>query len=48
VFEVVRHIGHATLRILDHGHVPIVAEGRRFHGLITRIDLLNSLRRKLP
>jgi cystathionine beta-synthase len=37
-----------VLRILDHGHVPIVAEGRRFHGLITRIDLLNSLRRKLP
>ena len=36
-----------VLRILDHGHVPIVAEGRRFHGLITRIDLLNSLRRKL-
>jgi len=25
-----------------------VAEGRRLHGLITRIDLLNSLRRKLP
>jgi cystathionine beta-synthase len=37
-----------VLRILDNGHVPIVAEGRRFHGLITRIDLLNSLRRKLP
>ncbi len=37
-----------VLRILDHGHVPIVAEGRRFLGLITRIDLLNSLRRKLP
>jgi cystathionine beta-synthase len=37
-----------VLRILDHGHVPIVAEGRHFHGLITRIDLLNSLRRKLP
>ena len=37
-----------ALAILDHGHVPIVAEGGRFHGLITRIDILNSLRRKLP
>jgi cystathionine beta-synthase len=37
-----------VLRILDNGHVPIVAEGPHFHGLITRIDLLNSLRRKLP
>ncbi len=37
-----------VLRILEHGHVPIVAERGRFHGLITRIDLLNSLRRKLP
>jgi cystathionine beta-synthase len=33
--------------ILDRDHVPIIADERRFHGLITRIDLLNSLRRKL-
>ena len=36
-----------VLRIIEHEHVPIVAEGTRFYGLITRIDLLNSLRRKL-
>ena len=36
-----------VLRILDREHVPIVADGERFYGLITRIDLLNSLRRKL-
>jgi len=37
-----------VLAILDRDHVCIVAEGERFHGLITRIDLLNSLRRKQP
>ena len=36
-----------VIAILDRDHVAIVAEGGRFHGLITRIDLLNSLRRKL-
>jgi len=36
-----------VLAILDRDHVAIVAEGARFHGLITRIDLLNALRRKL-
>lgn len=35
-----------VLRILAHEHVPIVADGTRFYGLITRIDLLNSLRRR--
>jgi cystathionine beta-synthase len=39
-------IGDA-MRIIDNGHVPIVAEGGRFYGLITRIDLLNRFRRKL-
>ena len=34
-------------RILDRERVPIVADGERFYGLITRIDLLNALRRKL-
>jgi cystathionine beta-synthase len=33
--------------ILDAGHVPLVLDGGKFIGLITRIDLLNSLRRKL-
>lgn len=36
-----------AIRIIAHGHVPIVADGRRLHGLITRIDLLNSFRRRL-
>ena len=33
------------LPIFDHGHVAIVTDGGQFHGLITRIDLLNYLRR---
>jgi cystathionine beta-synthase len=40
---------HASLKelvqVLEHDHVAIVLEGERFHGLITRIDLLNHLRR---
>jgi len=36
-----------VIAILDRDHVAIVADRDRFHGLITRIDLLNSLRRKL-
>jgi cystathionine beta-synthase len=36
-----------VIAILDRDHVPIIAEGDHFLGLITRIDLLNSLRRKL-
>jgi cystathionine beta-synthase len=35
------------LPIFDEGRVAIVTEDGRFHGLITRIDLLNHLRRKL-
>src|SRR5262245_29116316 len=34
------------VQVLEHDHVAIVLEGERFHGLITRIDLLNHLRRK--
>ena len=37
-----------VIAILDSGHVAIIADDRRFHGLITRIDLLNALRRKVP
>jgi cystathionine beta-synthase len=36
-----------VLAILQREHVPIVADAERFYGLITRIDLINSLRRKL-
>ncbi|KFA87180.1 pyridoxal-phosphate dependent enzyme [Archangium violaceum] len=35
------------LPLLDKGFVPIVVDGEDFIGLITRIDLLNHLRRKL-
>ncbi len=35
------------LPIYDQGMVPIVCEGDRFLGLITRIDLLNHLRRRM-
>ncbi|MBM3585218.1 MAG: pyridoxal-phosphate dependent enzyme [Alphaproteobacteria bacterium] len=34
------------LPIFDRGQVALVAEGGTFHGLITRIDLLNWLRRR--
>ncbi len=33
--------------VLDRGLVAIVADDARFHGLITRFDLLNHLRRSL-
>ena len=33
--------------VLGRGHVAIVADARGFHGLITRFDLLNHLRRTL-
>ena len=35
-----------VIAILDRDHVAIIADEARFHGLITRIDLLNHLRRK--
>jgi cystathionine beta-synthase len=35
------------LPLLDKGFVPIVVQGDEFIGLVTRIDLLNHLRRKL-
>jgi cystathionine beta-synthase len=35
------------LPLLDKGFVPIVVDGEEFIGLVTRIDLLNHLRRKL-
>jgi cystathionine beta-synthase len=35
------------LPVFDRGHVAIVMQGDRFLGLITRIDLLNYLRRRV-
>ncbi len=35
------------LPLFDRGHVAIVMDGERFLGLITRIDLLNYLRRRV-
>jgi len=37
----------ALLPVFDRGHVAIVTEGEKFLGLITRIDLLNWLRRRV-
>jgi cystathionine beta-synthase len=37
----------ALLPVFERGHVAIVVDGERFLGLITRIDLLNYLRRKV-
>ncbi|HEX7341264.1 MAG TPA: pyridoxal-phosphate dependent enzyme [Rhodanobacteraceae bacterium] len=37
----------ALLPVFDRGHVAIVMDGEKFLGLITRIDLLNYLRRKV-
>ncbi|MBV8594542.1 MAG: cystathionine beta-synthase [Caulobacteraceae bacterium] len=37
----------ALLPVFDKGHVAVVVDGQRFLGLITRIDLLNHLRRQV-
>ena len=37
----------SLLPVFDRGHVAIVVDGERFLGLITRIDLLNWLRRRV-
>ena len=37
----------ALLPVFDRGQVAIVTEGDQFIGLITRIDLLNYLRRRV-
>lgn len=37
----------ALLPVFDRGHVAIVMDAARFLGLITRIDLLNHLRRRV-
>ena len=45
-----RECGRCTgveLPFFDAGQVPIVCEGDKFLGLITRIDLLNYLRRRM-
>ena len=38
-------LGASSQRVLDRGLVAIVADADGFHGLITRFDLLNHLRR---
>ena len=43
----VRSPVEALLPVFDRGHVAIVTEGQGFLGLITRIDLLNWLRRRV-
>ncbi|KFA89869.1 CBS domain-containing protein [Archangium violaceum] len=43
----VRTLVRELLPLLDKGFVSIVMDGEEFIGLITRIDLLNHLRRKL-
>jgi cystathionine beta-synthase len=37
----------SLLPLFDRGHVAIVKDGEKFLGLITRIDLLNYLRRRV-
>jgi cystathionine beta-synthase len=37
----------ALLPVFERGHVAIVVDGEQFLGLITRIDLLNYLRRRV-
>jgi cystathionine beta-synthase len=36
----------SLMPVFDAGHVAIVMDGKKFVGLITRIDLLNYLRRR--
>jgi cystathionine beta-synthase len=38
---------HDLLPVFERGHVVVVLDGSRFLGLITRIDLVNHLRRKI-
>jgi cystathionine beta-synthase len=37
----------SLMSVFEKGHVAIVVDGEQFLGLITRIDLLNYLRRKV-
>ena len=43
----VRSSIESLLPVFDRGHVAIVVDGEKFIGLITRIDLLNYLRRRV-
>jgi cystathionine beta-synthase len=36
-----------VMPLLDAGYVPIVVDGDAFVGLLTRMDVLNHLRRRL-
>jgi cystathionine beta-synthase len=35
------------LPVFDHDLVPLIVDGDQYHGLVTRIDLLNFLRRRM-
>ncbi len=37
---------HALRRVLEAGLVAIIADDKRFYGLVTRFDLINHLRKK--
>lgn len=37
----------ALLPILNEGYVPLVVDQGKYHGLVTSIDLLNYLRRRM-
>jgi cystathionine beta-synthase len=43
----VRQPIEALLQVFQRGYVAIVMDGERFLGLITKIDLLNYLRRRV-
>jgi cystathionine beta-synthase len=48
----VETVGFATplaqlMDMLNRGHVAVVVEDGKFHGLITRMDVLNHLRNKV-
>jgi cystathionine beta-synthase len=47
--ETVPVSAHLTdlLPVFERGHVAIVVDGPHFVGLITRIDIVNHLRRKV-
>ena len=35
------------MQIFEEGYVALVVDGDEYHGLVTRIDVLNFMRRKL-
>ena len=35
------------LPVFENDHVPLIVDAEQYHGLVTRIDFLNFLRRKM-